>query len=335
MSMTIQEMLALANEEAAQSHDMNVAVKGSGARRLPEGYAYARLVEYIEFGNQPQEFNGKAKDPALEFQLGFALYNTADRVYQNDDGSPYIIRPYTMAMSANEKARAFLLFKLLNWQGKHTHFAQMLTQGFLAKIVHEPKSKVDSNIVSRLDIKGFLPPVDTVSGSPHPIPEVRPQDCKLFLWNRPDKATFDSFYQEGKWDDGRSKNVIQETMLAAVDFAGSPLQQLLMGSNIAALPEAPALPPSAPAAPLPPGAGYAPAFTPPAPPVAHAVAPVAPAAQGVAPAVPLAPTPPTAPAIAVVVPAQVPVAPAGPVIPTVPTPAVMPTLATISPSSPV
>ena len=332
MSMTIQEMLALANEEAAQTHDMNVAVKGGGgARLLPEGYAYARLVEYIEFGNQPQEFNGKAKDPALEFQLGFALYNTADRVYQNDDGSPYIIRPYTMAMAANEKARAFLLFKLLNWQGKHTHFAQMLTQGFLAKIVHEPKSKTDQKIVSRLDLKGFLPPVDTVSGSPHPIPEVRPQDCKLFLWNRPDKATFDSFYQEGKWDDGRSKNVIQETMLAAVDFAGSPLQQLLMGSNIAALPEAPALPPAAPAAPLPPGAGYAPAFTPPAPPVAPSVPPVAPAAPGVAPAVPLAPAA-VAPVAAVV--PQLPSVPALPVSPVAPS-AIPAGSTTTSPSDPV
>lgn len=135
MSMTVQEILALANEVAEQSHDMNVAVKGGGgARLLPEGYAYCRLVEYVEFGMQPQEFGGKQKDPALEFQLGFALYNTADRVYQNDDGTPYIIRPYSMAMSANEKARSFLLFKLLNWKNQYRHFGQMLTQGFLARV---------------------------------------------------------------------------------------------------------------------------------------------------------------------------------------------------------
>ena len=286
MGMTVQEILALANEVAEQSHDMNIAVKGGGgARLLPEGYAYCRLVEYIEFGMQPQEFNGKAKDPALEFQLGFALYNTADRVYQNDDGTPYIIRPYTMAMSANEKARSFLLFKLLNWKNQYRHFGQMLTQGFLAKIVHEPKSKTDPKIVSRLDLKGFLPPVDTVSGQPHPIPEARTEDVKAFFWDRPDKATFDSLYQEGKWDDGRSKNVIQETMLAATDFAGSPLQQLLMSSGISALPTAPAAPPVAPALPA--------VHTQPAAPV------IAPTAPAVAPAAPLAPTATVAPAAAV------------------------------------
>ena len=302
MGMTVQEILALANEVAEQSHDMNIAVKGGGgARLLPEGYAYCRLVEYIEFGMQPQEFNGKAKDPALEFQLGFALYNTADRVYQNDDGTPYIIRPYTMAMSPNEKARSFLLFKLLNWKHQYRHFGQMLTQGFLAKIVHEPKSKTDPKIVSRLDLKGFLPPVDTVSGQPHPIPEARPEDLKAFFWDRPDKATFDSFYQDGKWDDGRSKNVIQETMLAAVDFESSPLKQLLMGANFAALPAAQE---TSPAAPLPPGAGYVPA--------------IAPTAPAVAPTVPLAPTATVAPAAAVApqLP-SVPVLPVSPVIPSV------------------
>lgn len=324
MTMNVQELLALANEVAAESHDMNVAVKGGGgARLLPEGYAYCRLVEYIEFGKQPQEFGGKQKDPALEFQLGFALYNTADRVYQNDDGSPYIIRPYSMAMSANEKARSYLLFKLLNWKNQYRHFGQMLTQGFLAKIVHEPKSKTDPKIVSRLDLKGFLPPVDTVSGQPHPIPEARPEDLKAFFWERPSKVMFDSFFVEGKWDDGRSKNIIQETMLGAVDFAGSPLQHLLMDSGVATLPTAPALPPTAPAAPLPPGAGYAPAFAPPVQPATAPVAPVAPAAPVVAPVVPLAP--PTTVAPAAVVPPISPVAAIGPVTGTVAPTAATPT----------
>lgn len=258
--MTIQEILALANEVASQAPDMTVAVKGgSGGRLLPAGYAYCRLVEYIEFGKQPQEFNGQKKDPALEFQLGFALYNTADRVYQNDDGSPYIIRPWSMALSQNEKARAFLLFKLLNWKNTFTHFGQMLTQGFLAKIVHEKKSKTDEKIVSRLDLTGFLPPIDTVSGSPHPIPEARAEDIRAFFWDRPTKAGWDALFIEGQYEakDGKpaqSKNVLQETMMAATDFQGSPLQQLLFGDAVPALPSA-TVPASAPiAAALPTGA---------------------------------------------------------------------------------
>lgn len=54
------ELLALANAAAETGPDMNVAVKGGGGGRLlPEGYAFGTLIEYIEYGNQPQEFQGK------------------------------------------------------------------------------------------------------------------------------------------------------------------------------------------------------------------------------------------------------------------------------------
>jgi len=69
MSAKLAALQALAAQDVAESGiDLNEAVKGGGGGRLlPEGYAFGRLVEYIEFGNQPQEFQGQAKDPALEF----------------------------------------------------------------------------------------------------------------------------------------------------------------------------------------------------------------------------------------------------------------------------
>lgn len=323
--MTMQEMLALANEAAAEGPNMNEAVKGGTSRLLPAGYAFARLVEVVELGNHAQEFQGQKKDPAPEIQLGFALYNTADRVYQNEDGTPYIIRPYSFALSQNDKARAFLLFKALNWKGTATSFGQMLGQAFLAKIVHEAKSKTDATIVSRLDLKGFLPPLDAASGMPYPVPEATIDLMRLFLWARPTKGAWDALFVAGQYEakDGKpaqSKNFTQEKIMSALNFAGSPLQQLLMASGVQALPAAPvgAVMPSE----LPVGA---------APAAATHVAPVAPAVAAVAP---LAPTLPTAPAIAAVVPAQVPVAPVGAAIPTVPTPAVTPIAVPVSPSSP-
>ena len=123
--------LALADQAAETGPDMNEVKKGGGARLLPEGWAFARFVEYIEFGNQPQEFNGQAKEPAPEAQIGFALYDTADRKYSNDDGSPYIIRPYSFALHQNEKARAHKLFVAMNWKRTAKNFPQMLGQDFL------------------------------------------------------------------------------------------------------------------------------------------------------------------------------------------------------------
>ena len=296
MSAKLAALQALAAQDVAESGiDLNEAVKGGGGGRLlPEGYAFGRLVEYIEFGNQPQEFQGQAKDPALEFTLGFALTGQG---YQNDDGTPYIVRTYNTALSRNEKARAFKLFKALNWKGTAKSFAQLLGETFLVKIKQVPKSKTDPKIVSRIDLDGFLPPLDPVTRQPYPVAEAPDDMYRLFLWSRPTKEAWDSLYIEGEYE-GKSKNRIQEQILAALDFQGSPLQQLLMQSGVTALPTAA---PASPAAPVAAPVAAAPVAVAPTP---APVAPAAPAAPAAVPAAPLA-----VPA-AVATPAPVAVAPA-------------------------
>lgn len=309
MSAKLAALQALAAQDVAESGiDLNEAVKGGGGGRLlPEGYAFGRLVEYIEFGNQPQEYQGQAKDPALEFTLGFALTGQG---YQNDDGTPYVVRTYNTALSRNEKARAFKLFKALNWKGTAKSFAQLLGETFLVKIKQVPKSKTDPKIVSRIDLDGFLPPLDPVTRQPYPIADAPDEMYRLFLWSRPTKEAWDSLYIEGEYE-GKSKNRIQEQILAALDFQGSPLQQLLMASGVTALPTAaPATPVAAPVAAAP--AAVAPTPTPvaPAAPVAPlavpaavatpapvAVAPVAAPGGVPAPAMPAAPAVPSSPVL--------------------------------------
>ncbi len=318
MSAKIAALQALAAQDVTESGiDLNEAVKGGGGGRLlPEGYAFGRLVEYIEFGNQPQEFQGQAKAPALEFTLGFALTGQG---YQNDDGTPYVVRTYNTALHRNEKARAFKLFKALNWKGTAKSFAQLLGETFLVKIKQVPKSKTDPKIVSRIDLDGFLPPLDPVTRQPYPIADAPDEMYRLFLWSRPTKEAWDSLYIEGEYE-GKSKNRIQEQILAALDFQGSPLQQLLMASGVTALPTAaPATPVAAPVAAAP--AAVAPT---PAP-----VAPVAPAAVPAAPvAAPLAvPAAVATPAPVAVAPVAAPVGVPAPVMPVAAIPAV--------PSSPV
>lgn len=319
MSAKLAALQALAAQDVAESGiDLNEAVKGGGGGRLlPEGYAFGRLVEYIEFGNQPQEFQGQAKDPALEFTLGFALTGQG---YQNDDGTPYIVRTYNTALSRNEKARAFKLFKALNWKGTAKSFAQLLGETFLVKIKQVPKSKTDPKIVSRIDLDGFLPPLDPVTRQPYPIAEAPDDMYRLFLWSRPTKEAWDSLYIEGEYE-GKSKNRIQEQILAALDFQGSPLQQLLMQSGVTALPTA------APAAPVAAPVAAAPAAVAPTPAPAAVAAPVAPAAVPAAPlAVPAAVATPAPVAVAPApapVGVQVPATPAA-VIPAVPSSPVLP-----------
>lgn len=286
MSQKLQEMLALAALEAETGRDLNVAEKGGGGGRLlPEGYAFGRLVEYVEFGNQAQEFNGKAKDPALEFSLGFALSGTG---YQNDDGTPYVVRTFSMALSLYEKSRAFKLFKALNWKGTAKNFAQLLNETFLVKIKHVPKSKTDPTLVSRIDLDGFLPPLDPVTRAPYPIVEAPEELFRLFLWARPTKEAWDSLFIEGTNDQGASRNRIQETILGALDYQGSPLQLLLSGGLALPTAEAPTLPTA-------PGPQVAATLPNVAAPVVAPVVNVAPAA--VPPAVAVAPALPVTPVL--------------------------------------
>ena len=325
MSAKLAALQALAAQDVAESGiDLNEAVKGGGGGRLlPEGYAFGRLVEYIEFGNQPQEFQGQAKDPALEFTLGFALTGEG---YQNDDGTPYIVRTYNTALSRNEKSRAFKMFKALNWKGTAKSFAQLLGETFLVKIKQVPKSKTDPTIVSRIDLDGFLPPLDPVTRQPYPIAEAPDDMYRLFLWSRPTKEAWDSLYIEGEYE-GKSKNRIQEQILAALDFQGSPLQQLLMASGVTALPTA------APATPIAAPVAAAPAAVAPTPAPVAAVAPAAvPVALAAVPTAELAalfaaPAAVAIPAPVAVAPAAAPVGVPAPVMPAAPIPAV--------PSSPV
>lgn len=276
--MLTQEQLALINQAAATGPNMTETVSGGGGGRLlPEGYSLGRLVEYIELGAQPQEYNGKPKDPKHEFQLGFALYSPG---YANEDGSPYIVRPYSITIDQNEKANAVKVFKTLNWKADRTHFAQFLGEAFLIAIEHKPVDKSQPNGKKRsvVNLLKTLPPLDALTKAPYQVPEVDPKLIRLFLWDYPTLEAWNSLFVEGTWDDGGSKNRTQEKILSALDFSGSALEQLFLKTGTAyKVPEKKAA--AAPTAPAAPAGGVA------------SVAPVAPAAGPAAPAVEASPAP--------------------------------------------
>ena len=225
-------MRAAADAAAEQGPDMNEATKGGERRLIPAGYAFARLVEYIDFGLQPQEFGGKVMDPAQEFQVGFALWGEG---YQDPEtGEPYLLRPFSMKLSRNEKSKSYKLFKALNYKGTAKAFPQLLGEAYLVKIEHV-KGK-DDTVRARLDMQGILPPVDPVSRKPYNIPEAPDELYRMFLWENPTIEAWDDLFIDGTWDDGRSKNFIQERIMSALDYEGSALQEVLEG-GAALLPE--------------------------------------------------------------------------------------------------
>lgn len=239
---------------AVQTVDMTEESTGGGGGIMPEGFAMARMVTYIELGMQPQEFGGQAKAPAPEIVLGFKLFGGPDNCY---DGR--FLRTFSIALGNNSKSNAKLAFDRLNWQGDMRHFAQALGRGFLLPITIST-SKTTGKQSNRINLKGILPPIDPVSKGAYPIPEVTASDLRYFFFDKPTKETWDSLFIEGTWDDGGSKNKDQEKILTALNFPGSPLEQLISGvvlpdpGGVGAVPATDSAPqtqaaPSAPAVP--------------------------------------------------------------------------------------
>ena len=307
--LTLAEIKALAAQAAATGENMTeVQAGGGGARLLEPGYSLARLVGYVEYGNQPQEFQGKAQDPALEFRLTFALYSPG---YANADGTPYTIKTFNIKRSRNEKAGAYLLFKALNWKSTATHFAELVGEGYLVKIENKAGKAVGAKITSRIDLKGFLPPIDALSKAPYSIPEATDNLVELFLWDYPQLESWNALYIDGTNEDGSSKNWIQNQILSATDFAGSALEALLVSSGtkftvpVAAHPT--------------PTAGNVPVGAlPSAPPQTVAASPVVPMIAAALPNLAAAPAPVVAAplgSVAPVLPVVPPVVPTAPVLP--------------------
>ena len=301
---TLEEIRAAALALVDIDDDMTEIVSGgAGGRKLPVGKTLARFVTYIEYGKQPQEFQGQVKDPALEFRLGFALYGPG---FANPDGTPYILETFNISRSRNEKATAFILFKQMNYLGTAKNFAQLLGQAFIVDIVDYVSKAAPAGTAPRsiVNTKLILPPLDLVTNAAYAVPEVSATDLHLFAWALPSLAGWDKLFIDGQNDKGESKNWIQGTIVAATDFPGSPLESLLI-ANQRPIPVAQvrkarkaAAAPVAGAAPV--GAlpvGVVPvALVAPAAPVAVAVAPVA-------AVVPLAPVAVIVAPVAAVVPA--------------------------------
>jgi hypothetical protein len=230
--MSILSQLNSLIDDVIETQSVDLTETGTGGGGLmPAGFAMARLVTYVEFGSQPQEYQGKAKAPADEFKVGFKLYGG------EYDGR--FISTFDLAVSNNEKSAAKILFDRLNWKGDLKHPAQALGKGFLVPIII--KKNGQGKDTNRINLAGILPPIDVVSKQAYPIPEVEDTDLRFFFFNKPTKATWDALFVEGTWDDGGSKNKVQEKILKSLSYPGSALEQLLSGVVLPDLaPDAPA-----------------------------------------------------------------------------------------------
>lgn len=211
-----------------------------GSRLLPEGMALAVFTGYIESGLQPQEFQGQVKDPRREFQLEFHIVggmgvtkDGIDEAFVPDDTESIAVHTFWTPLQNNSKSRCIKYFNAMNYKGTATSFAELLGTAFMLPVVHkEGKDRTTGKSVIRanIDPAGIIPAVDPMTRKPYAVPELPEDVYRLFLWDAPDEEQWNSILIEGTWDDGKSKNILQEHILSSMDYEGSALQEMLCGA---------------------------------------------------------------------------------------------------------
>ena len=217
-----------------------------------EGPCIARLVSVIEIGNHPQRpYNGQEKPPAPEVIFQFELLGKKHRKeikVKDEKGTEitkvvYPIITERMAIKAGPRAAYIKLLEALRYGRKEmTHPAMMLGEAFILTIMHGDNGKEGKEKRIYANIKDAsgnwkvgAPVRVNEEGETEPLkaPAATVEE-RCLLWDSPDMEQWNSLYIPGsriKKVDGKeqevSKNWIQETAKAALNFEGSALETLI------------------------------------------------------------------------------------------------------------
>ena len=240
---------AAVQQAATQGPNMNEAQKGGGGTYVPpaEGLCRLRLIGYIEGGKQRHEYQGAVsyKD---KVKLIFELSGPKHQPRMAEDGTPIPFRiTIEETLSLSEKANFYKLFRAMNYDGQATHMAQLLGREFLGNVHHITTNK--GNTLALLKgPQGYTirSPYyeDPMTGERHHIAaDPQMSETRCFLWEFPSKAMWDSLYIEGMYEErkddkgnvvapAKSKNVFQDWIRSAQNFAGSPMADILEGGEL-------------------------------------------------------------------------------------------------------
>lgn len=216
--------------------DQSQVTPGTSIEPPAEGRAFARLIEYIELGKHAGMYLGKPKKPSRKARVTIELHGKKYPV-EEVEGVKYPKRlSFEIDLSQNEKSKFTKLFRALNFHQKYKHMAQMARDriGFLVTIHHDKKgegenAKTYAGIFKDGAWQINAPYIeDPVTGETQPVavPEALLAP-RIFLFDKPNMAVWSMLYIEGKKDDGSSKNWLQEKIMKATDFEGSPLHAAL------------------------------------------------------------------------------------------------------------
>jgi hypothetical protein len=218
----------------ATAPNMTEAQKGGGTYVPPAaGIVRCRFIAYYELGNHTQKVTGKPDQKKDMARLVFELSGPGHEPKPSDKGPIPERLSIDVPYSLNEKAHFFKLFSVMNWEHKATHIAELLGGEYLAEVIHVASKSDATKVYASLKgpngytIKApqYVDPLTATTVRVPVDPAITP--LSIFLWNNPSKAMWDSIYIDGEYEEGKSKNVIQEKIMAANNFIGSPIHQII------------------------------------------------------------------------------------------------------------
>lgn len=193
------------------------------------GTYMARLVRVVEEGKQKTTFNGTER-VQNRIRLQFELYGDSNVIKLNDGSVAFkTIDTGSITYSASTKSNTFKYFSALRAASNKpdaTTFKELLGVGVMVTL--EQNGKYINLSKTNLPTKAAT--LDPATGNSIPLTVPQPKaDTFYFDWDNPTMEAWQKLFIPGTKDDGTPKNWLQERLLDAENFKGSPLDMMLNG----------------------------------------------------------------------------------------------------------
>lgn len=226
----LHDLIAKEAEVTATTQNMNEASTGGGSSKIMEtGQYLGAIVQYLDMGNHFEVYKEEKKGPFPKIRMSVAVFDVDE--YGDLETTPVLIHDIGMFVKRNERSKSYKAFRALNYtnDARFTHFAQAFMKPYLFK-VEKRRSKAGKEYNS-IDWAATQPAINPINRRPIPLPEIDDSLKRVFLWNNPTMEQWEKLYVEGEFDDGNSKNFLQEEILNATDFHGSAVDLMLRGGG--------------------------------------------------------------------------------------------------------
>lgn len=232
----LKRIKALQKELAKEGKDLNKPQAGGEYAPPATGPVRLRFVEYIEVGVHTTKFKGAPKTKPRAF-FGFELSGPKHPPKVLEDGRviPQMIR-FKEVKGDHPKNGYIKLFKIMAVDRPDAkNFVDLLGEAYRGLVSHYEFQRADGGkgVIAQLKDDAGYHIASTIyedpeSGESKQVKVDEPvSELKVFLWDYADTEQWDDLFVDGTYDDGSSKNKMQELIKAAENFEGSAIWDAL------------------------------------------------------------------------------------------------------------